>query len=465
MNYISTRNKNNIYTFKDALYEGLAADGGLLLPEKIPSISIQELETMSGASYIDVASRIIQRYWEESDDKILKKLLTKSYSTFANKQIVPVIKLGEFYIAELFHGPTLAFKDLAMQFLGNLLEHINIEDGKSINILGATSGDTGSAAIYSVKGKEHIKIFILYPYKAVSMIQELQMVTHNDSNIEAIAIEGSFDDCQYIVKSIFMDSNFKKTYKIIAVNSINWVRILAQVVYYFYIYLSIVKKSEIGKLLNFSVPTGNFGNVFAGYIAKKMGLPIDKLVIATNENDILKNFVNNGVYEIKNVIKTYSPSMDITVASNFERYLYYLLDENDKEVVKYMDKLKQISRIAVDKSLLEKVSEDFVAESTSNIETIDTIEKVFKKYNYIIDPHTACGVNAYWKLSKLLKADTVCLATAHYAKFPEVVEKAIGQNISYPECLRELFSREKHFTVFNNDEKLVKDYILKKALV
>jgi threonine synthase len=465
MNYISTRNKNNIYTFKDALYQGLAADGGLLLPEKIPSITIQELEMMSGGSYIDIASKIIVRYWEDLDDKILKVLLSKSYSTFANKQIVPVIKLGEFYIAELFYGPTLAFKDLAMQFLGNLLEYINIEDGKSINILGATSGDTGSAAIYSVKGKEHIKIFILYPNRAISKIQELQMVTHNDRNIEAIAVEGSFDDCQDILKSIFMDNNFKKTYNIIAVNSINWVRILAQVVYYFYIYLSIVKKREIGKLLNFSVPTGNFGNVFAGYIAKKMGLPIDKLVIATNENDILKNFVSNGVYEIKKVTKTYSPSMDITVASNFERYLYYLLDENDSEVVKYMDKLKQVSRVTVDKSLLEKVSDDFFAESTSNMETINTIVEVFKKYNYIVDPHTACGVNAYWKLSEFLKTDTVCLATAHHAKFPEVVERAIGQNISYPESIKELFDKEKHFTVFSNDEKPVKDYILKKALV
>lgn len=465
MNYISTRNKNIIYTFEDALYEGLAADGGLMLPAHIPNVPVQELASLSGKSYIDTAFTIIKLYWEDVDNNILKDLLLKSYITFTNKQIVPVIKLTEFYIAELFHGPTLAFKDLAMQFLGNLLEYINIKDGKTINILGATSGDTGSAAIYSVKGKKCIKIFILYPYRAISPIQELQMVTHNDKNIEAIAIEGSFDDCQYIVKSLFMDSNFKKTYKMIAVNSINWVRILAQIVYYFYIYLAIVKKDEIGKPLNFIVPTGNFGNIFAGYIAKKMGLPVDKLIIATNENDILNHFVKNGVYEVKRVTKTYSPSMDITVASNFERYLYYLLDENANEVVKYMDRLKNTSKIIVDKNLLEKVSKDFLAESTSNTETIHTIAKVFKKYNYLIDPHTACGVNAYYKLSELINGDTVCLATAHYAKFPDVVEKAINQKILYPESITELFNKKKHFNVFPNDVNLVKDYILKNALV
>jgi threonine synthase len=464
MNYISTRNKNNFYSFEDGLYEGLSSDGGLLLPERIPDILINDLENMHGSSYIDVAASIIKLYWEDIDELLLRQLLYKSYASFTNKHIVPVKKLGEFYIAELFHGPTLAFKDLAMQFLGNVLEYMNIKENKYINILGATSGDTGSAAIYSVKGKPHCSVFILYPHNRISEIQELQMVVHSDKNVNALAIEGSFDDCQYIVKSIFMDSDFKKLFNLVAVNSINWVRILSQIVYYFYIYLFVVKKNEIGKPLNFVVPTGNFGNVFAGYLAKKMGLPIDKLIIATNENDILKVFITKGTYKVKNVRETYSPSMDITVASNFERYLYYLLDKNDKKVVRLMSELNSRSEINIDESLLRKVQVDYLSESTTNVETIDTITKIFKEYHYIIDPHTACGVNAYYKLSQFCKSDTVCLATAHYAKFPEVVEKAIGQKIVLSESISKLINKEKHFTVLPNDVSTVKNYLSREAI-
>lgn len=464
MNYISTRNRNNIYAFEDALYEGLSSDGGLLLPESIPHVSENDLAEMHGSSYIDVAARIIKLYWEGPLDTLLKELLHKSYSSFTDKHIVPVKRIGPFYIAELFHGPTMAFKDLAMQFLGNIFEYMNIKENRYINILGATSGDTGSAAIYSVKGKTRCSVFILYPYKRISKIQELQMVVHSDKNVNALAIEGSFDDCQYIVKSIFMDNNFKKLYNLVAVNSINWVRILAQIVYYFYIYLSIVNKNEIGKLLNFVVPTGNFGNVFAGYLAKKMGLPIDKLIIATNENDILKIFITKGIYKVKSVKETYSPAMDITVASNFERYLYYLLDEDDQKVAKLMMELKDRSEITVDNALLNKIHKDFLSESTSNVETLDIISRIFKEYHYILDPHTACGVNAYYKLSHLCESDTVCLATAHYVKFPEVVEKALEQKITFPESIKELFNREKHFAVLPNDGNTVKEYITKKAI-
>ena len=464
MNYISTRNKNKVYSFEEALYEGLSSDGGLLLPENITHLTFSDLEQMHGSHYVDIAGKLISSYWGDIEDQILKKLLHKSYATFTDNRIVPVQKLEHFYIAELFHGPTLAFKDLAMQFLASTFEYMNIKTGKYINILGATSGDTGSAAIYSVKGKSRIKVFILYPHNSISEIQELQMVTHNDENIEALAIKGSFDDCQYIVKSIFMDDNFKKNYNLVAVNSINWLRILAQIVYYFSIYLTMVKKGEIGKKLNFVVPTGNFGNVFAGYLAKKMGLPIDKLIVATNENDILKIFITKGIYEVKNVKKTYSPSMDITVASNFERYLYYLLDEKDNEVAKYMAELRDRSKIIISKELLDKVHEDFLSESTTDSEIIDTISRTFKEDHYIVDPHTACGINAYYKLSNFFKTDTVCLATAHYAKFPEIVEKSIEQKIEYPSVIEELFNKEKNVTILNNDIESVKDYIKEKAL-
>ena len=271
MNYISTRNKNKVYLFEEALYEGLSSDGGLLLPENITHLTFSDLEQMHGSHYVDIAGKLISSYWGDIEDQILKKLLHKSYATFTDNRIVPVQKLEHFYIAELFHGPTLAFKDLAMQFLASTFEYMNIKTGKYINILGATSGDTGSAAIYSVKGKSRIKVFILYPHNSISEIQELQMVTHNDENIEALAIKGSFDDCQYIVKSIFMDDNFKKNYNLVAVNSINWLRILAQIVYYFSIYLTMVKKGEIGKKLNFVVPTGNFGKCFCRVSCKKNG--------------------------------------------------------------------------------------------------------------------------------------------------------------------------------------------------
>jgi threonine synthase len=463
MKYISTRNKSNLYNFEEAIYEGLASDGGLLIPQYIPNFSKKDLADLHGSDYVTIASRIISAFWDISED-VLKDLCAKSYANFSDKRIVSVVKMDNFYIAELFYGPTLAFKDLAMQFLGNLLEYLNIKENKNINILGATSGDTGSAAIYSVKGKLHIKVFILYPYKRVSPIQEKQMITHEDYNIEPIAIEGSFDDCQYIVKSIFMNQNFKSAYNLIAVNSINLARIVAQIVYYFYIYLSIMGKRDIGKPLNFVVPTGNFGNVFAGYMAKRMGLPIDKLIIATNENDILKEFITKGIYRIKDVKPTYSPSMDITVASNFERYLFYLTDENDAEVRKLMEELKNTSKIEISKQLLNRVHEDFLSESTSNDETIDTIFKMYEKYKYIVDPHTACGINAYFKLANSCKEDTVCLATAHFAKFPEIVEKAINQKIVYPNEISILFSKQEKYTVLANNVELVKNYIEEKAI-
>ncbi len=319
MKYISTRGKIEPVGFKDAVMMGLATDGGLLLPERIPFIEKSVIDSWKGLSYRDLAFEVISLFADDIPQDDLKKLVSRSYSTFDHTEITPTTRKDGVYILELFHGPTLAFKDVALQFLGNLFEYLLKERHQKMNIVGATSGDTGSAAIYGVRGKENIAIFILHPHGKTSPVQALQMTTVLDDNVHNIAVRGTFDDCQNMVKSLFSDLAFKEKYSLGAVNSINWARVLAQVVYYFYSYFRI--SEQTGREVIFSVPTGNFGDIFAGYVAKRMGLPINKLLLATNENNILTRFINNGDYSLGTVVPTVSPSMDIQVASNFERYL------------------------------------------------------------------------------------------------------------------------------------------------
>src|SRR5210317_80131 len=325
MKYISTRGGISPISFQEAVMMGLATDGGLLLPESLPKVNPETLDSWASLSFQQLASKIFHLFISDIPTEQLDSLISRSYATFTHPEITPLVRKGDIYILELFHGPTLAFKDVALQFLGNVFEHILEKTGGKMNIVGATSGDTGSAAIYGVRGKDRINIFILHPYKRVSPIQELQMTTVTDPNVFNLAIKGTFDDGQGIVKSIFNNIPFKEKYHLGAVNSINWARILAQVVYYVYAWLKI--KSETGiESIDFSVPTGNFGDIFAGYIAKNL-LPqgsIRKLILATNENNLLTRFVNQGDYSVSEVVATSSPSMDIQMASNFERYLYYL---------------------------------------------------------------------------------------------------------------------------------------------
>ncbi len=382
----------------------------------------------------------------------LKELIKKSYATFRHPEVTPVQKVKDnMYVLELFHGPTFAFKDVALQFLGNLYSYIAKKTGETINILGATSGDTGASAIEGVRGKEGIRICILHPHGKVSKVQELQMTTVHDESVLNLAIKGTFDDGQRIIKELFADLEFKSKYHLRAINSINFARILAQTVYYFYAYFQVAKEKDI-KNLNFSVPTGNFGDIFAGYLAKRMGLPVGKLIVATNENNILERFIKDGVYEPGEFHSTYSPSMDIQVASNFERYLYYLLDENPSEVSALMDQFKSEGKIVVNEEQLRQVKEDFAAHGVEGEECLKTISKYYAENNYLLDPHTSCGVAAYETCNDPSEV-CVTLATAHPAKFNESIALCDIEQ-TFPEQISQLFDKPQYLEIVDaeNDE-------------
>jgi threonine synthase len=453
MKYISTRGKTEKVSFKDAVMMGLAEDGGLLLPETVPSVA-EKLDKLATLSYKELAYEIISLFATDIPESDLRTLIEKSYSTFETPEVAPVVKKGSVYIQELFHGPTFAFKDVALQLLGNLFEYILKERNEQLNIIGATSGDTGSAAIYGVRGKDNINIFILHPKGRVSAVQEMQMTSVTDANVYNLAIEGTFDDAQDIVKAAFGDIDYKKKYKLGAVNSINWARVLAQIVYYFYGYFK--AKEQGAEKVRFIVPTGNFGNIFAGYFAKQMGLPLDKMVLATNENNILARFIKDGDYSTKEVVQTYSPSMDIQIASNFERYLYFLYGKDSAVIREKMAELKANGKITFSDSDMEKVHAEFGTFSTSNELTESTIKSFYESTGYVLDPHTACGVAAALELAD---ADYVCLSTAHPAKFPDVVVKATGKAPEKPEGIAKLESLEKRCSVIENDLDKVKEFV------
>lgn len=454
MKYISTRGKTAPVTFKDAVMMGLAEDGGLLLPESVPALTEEQLKSMETMTYPELAYAVLSLFADDIPENDLKELINKSYSTFENPQVAPVVKFGELYIQELFHGPTFAFKDVALQLLGNLFEYILKERGEKLNIIGATSGDTGSAAIYGVRGKENIRIFILHPEGRVSAVQKMQMTSVTDENVFNIAIEGTFDDCQDIVKEIFADVDFKRANRLGAVNSINWARVLAQVVYYFYGYFR--AKRDGAKNIRFIVPTGNFGNIFAGYFAMRMGLKIDKLILATNENNILARFIKDGDYSTKDVVITHSPSMDIQIASNFERYLYFLYNTDTDKVTEKMAELKNTGKITFTKKEIKDTQKLFGTFSASNALTETCIQYFYNSFRYILDPHTACGVAAALEFHD---ADYICLSTAHPAKFPEVVEKSANVTPQKPEGISKLENLPKKCILMENDTEKVKQYL------
>ncbi|MEJ2689739.1 MAG: threonine synthase, partial [Deltaproteobacteria bacterium] len=393
----------------------------------------------------------------------LEELIYRSYATFTHPDITPLVKKDDLYILELFHGPTLAFKDIALQLLGNLFEYLLEESGTTMNILGATSGDTGSAAIYGVRGKERINIFILHPYQRVSKIQELQMTTVTDANVFNIAIRGTFDDGQSIVKAIFNDIPFKQRYHLGAVNSINWARIVAQVVYYVYAALRVGRQTGSARV-DFAVPTGNFGDIFAGYVARRL-MPgtIDRLVLATNENDLLDRFVAHGDYSIGRVVATSSPSMDIQVASNFERYLYYLNDEDAEHTRTQMETFAKNGKLVFDEQTRQQIGKDFVSRAVNEKETAATIRSFFERTGYILDPHTAVGVSA--ALHKLTAGTPmVCLATAHAAKFGDAVYNAIGRHPALPEAFLDLEQRQSRCEVLPPEVDGVRTFLAAHAL-
>jgi threonine synthase len=457
MRYISTRGGIQPISFKDAVMMGLATDGGLLLPQSYPQISRQELDDWRSLSYPELALRIISPFVDDIPADDLKDLIRRSYATFSHPQVTPVVRKDGVYILELFHGVTLAFKDVALQLLGNLFEYILAERGERLNIVGATSGDTGSAAIHGVRGKKGITIFILHPNGKTSPVQALQMITVGDANVHNIAIRGTFDDCQNMVKAMFSDLEFKERYSLGAVNSINWARVLAQVVYYFYAWLRVTDEGD--QPVSFSVPTGNFGDIFAGYVAKRMGLPMGRLLLATNENNILTRFVNEGDYSLAGVVATVSPSMDIQVASNFERYLYYLFDQDPGRVCSAFAELKEKGSISFTAAEMERVREVFCSATVDQAATLETIGSFNRETGYLLDPHTAVGVRA---ALDLFPPDTarVCLATAHPAKFGDAVEQAVGTPAPVPDSIAALAGMETRCAVMDADLEQVRCFVV-----
>ncbi len=454
MRYVSTRNNSKEYNFENVFLKGLADDGGLYVPKSLKKYSTKELSELKNLNFNELSTKIISQFSSDfiSKDE-LTSLIKKSYSTFREKEVVKISNAGELKILELFHGPTLAFKDIAMQFIGNLYEYYLSKNDKKINIIVATSGDTGAAAIDAIKGKSNLNIFVLHPNNKISSVQRKIMTTVEEKNVFNIAIDGNFDDCQNIVKSMFSDLEFSKTINMSGVNSINWARIIAQAVYYFYSYLKLDKET-----ISFSVPTGNFGDVFAGYLAKKMGLPIDKLIVATNENDILHRAISKGDYVSKEVKETLSPSMDIQLASNFERLIYYVNNSNSKKTAEIMKKVKQNS-YQIEKNNLDIIQKDFLSESCNEKETLDIIKKNYEENNIILDPHTAVGVGAAKKLSF---NDCVVLSTAHPCKFPDAINSAINKSDKLPQELQHVLDKVEIFQVLKNNTEDVKKFVKSK---
>ena len=424
------------------------------MPKSIKQYKKEELDNLKNLSYNDLAAEIIYPFigdFMSKDDLI--SMISKSYSNFRSNDVVKISNLGSLKVLELFHGPTLAFKDIAMQLIGNFYQYHLGRDQKKINIIVATSGDTGAAAIDALKGKSNLNVFVLHPNNKISPVQRKLMTIHEDNNVFNIAVEGNFDDCQNLVKAMFNDEKFSKAINMSGVNSINWARIIAQSVYYFYAYFKVGN----GKPLSFCVPTGNFGDIYAGYLAKKLGLPIDKLIVATNKNDILHRAISGGDYTQKKVEETNTPSMDIQIASNFERLLYDVKD-CDSEVTKdVMSKIKNNS-YKIDKNDLDKIKKNFISEMLDENETVEMIKTINNEHKIVVDPHTAVGIGAARKLG--LEKNCVVLSTAHPCKFPQAIEDAISRTEDLPDSLNYVYDRKEKFELLPNEIEKVKGYVM-----
>ena len=465
INYLSTRGGQSSLQYEDVLLSGLARDGGLFMPEEWPIFSHSELNEMKKLSYSELAAKIMTPFIQPSlsHNEVLK-ICNEIYSKFTNDEVAPLKKMEDnLFILELFHGPTLAFKDYAMQFLSKAFNVALTKNKQRAVILGATSGDTGSAALEAFKGKDNVDIFILFPDGKVSPVQQKQMTWINDSGAHALSVKTDFDGCQEIVKDCFEDLKFKDQISLSAINSINWVRLLPQIVYYFY---SALKVGAPDQEVAFSVPTGNFGNILAGWMAKKIGLPISNLICGSNQNDILTRFFNNGVMERKNVNPSFSPSMDIQVSSNFERLLFEILDRDAIKVKQEMNNFKKNGIFSIPKEIMLKVNYLFSAYMISNNETLDIIKNTFENYNYILDPHSAIGFGSARKAldEKIISSSTpiISLACAHPSKFPDVIKKAINIEPQLPDHLKELMVSKEYFKVIGNDTKFIKNYLKEK---
>ena len=468
MRYISTRGGVEPVAFTQAVMMGLADDGGLLIPESIPGAS---LDAWRDLPYNELAYEVMRPFAADIPEADLRSLIERTYTGAFDPEVAPVVRVGDLHLLELWHGPTLAFKDVALQLLGNLFEYILGRSARpahgsgELNILGATSGDTGSAAICGVRGRERINIFMMYPHGRVSPIQERQMTTVPDGNVHCIAVEGSFDDCQRIMKTLAADLSLKRRYSLGAVNSVNWARVLAQVVYYFKGVFE-VQRLTGRESVRVAVPTGNFGDILAGWYARAMGLDISQLVLATNSNDILSRFFSSGEYSLGEVRQTLSPSMDIQVASNFERYLYYKVGGDPSRLTELMEEFSRSGSLRVEVGADGVVDPAFAAGAGSEQDCLATIRKYHEQYGYLLDPHTAVGVAV---AERSAGADAgegdpiICLATAHPAKFPEAIREATGDDLAHHPAIDALTDLPTRRDVLPNDPQAVRDFLIKTA--
>jgi threonine synthase len=457
MQYVSTRGAAPRLDFEDTMLAGLARDGGLYLPEAWPRLEAEAIAAMAGQPYEEVAFRVMWPFLGESfGEAEFRAIIERAYAGFGHAARCPLVQTGpNDWLLELFHGPTLAFKDVAMQLIGQMFEAVLTRRGERVTIVGATSGDTGSAAIEAFRGRAAAEVYILFPEGRVSEVQRRQMTTPDEANVHALALAGDFDDCQARVKDLFNDLPFRDAVGLGGVNSINWARVLAQVVYYF---TAAVALGAPHRAVSFTVPTGNFGDVFAGYVAKRMGLPIERLVIATNRNDILHRTLATGEHRREGVRPTISPSMDIEVSSNFERLLFELLDREGPAVAQLMDELKG-GGFRLSQGALTRLRADFDSVAASEDETAAAIARAWRETGLVVCPHTAVGLHA----ARVARGDAgvpmVVLATAHAAKFPDAVEAAIGVRPALPERMADLFDRPERVTYVANDVAALKTFI------
>lgn len=459
MLHISTRGEAPALSFSDALLAGLARDGGLYVPKSFPTLSADEIAGFAGKPYAQVAQRVLGALSDgDIEAKALLSMIAQAYATFRHPAVCPLTQLDDnLFVLELFHGPTLAFKDVAMQLLGRLMDHVLTLRGARATIVGATSGDTGGAAIDAFKGLKNVDVFILYPQGRVSDVQRRQMTTVEADNVHAIAIDGTFDDCQNLLKAMFNHHAFRDEIGLSGVNSINWARIAAQVVYYF---TSAVALGAPGRKVSFSVPTGNFGDVLAGYVAKRMGLPVERFLIGTNSNDILARTLSDGVYEMRGVHATTSPSMDIQISSNFERLLFDAHGRDGAAIRGLMDSLKQSGRFEISPEPLARIRAEFDATAIDEAKVAGEIGATWAQAGYLLDPHTAIGVAAAREgLERDPATPMIVLGTAHPAKFPAAVKAASGVTPALPAHLADLMDRRERFTPMPNDQTRLENFI------
>jgi threonine synthase len=468
MKYVSTRGQVDPIGFQDAVLMGLADDGGLTIPGRIPDLS-GELDDLADMCYADLAWRVMREYVGDIPAAELRGLIERSYGPAFPDGVAPVVQVGGAFVLELWHGPTMSFKDVALQFLGNVFEYVLERRGGRLNILGATSGDTGSAAICGVRGRRGIDIFVMHPAGRVSEIQRRQMTTVLDANVHNIAVTGSFDDCQRIMKTLAGDLPFKRRYSLGAVNSVNWARVLAQIVYYFHASLAVRERTGACRV-RFCVPTGNFGNILAGWYAMRMGAPISQLILATNANDILARFFNTGTYATGKVVRTDAPAMDIQVASNFERYLYYRLGEDPARLREAMEGFAATGTLSVDVAPGGQVDPAFEAGSADAEQMAAAIRRTHEDCGYVLDPHTACGLAVAEQLAPVPAGagpasgddgdPLICIATAHPAKFPDAIGGAIGKDVARHPKIDELMDLPTRCLTLPNDAEKVRDFIV-----